>query len=918
MYIKTTLNGTTTDDQEIACEMTSNSVAINFETIVEPHIKDANTIQWKIIYNGDKTVDENDYTGGKKAEIKIYKEHAGTKEKPATLIVQSYYKGTVFSSVIIKLYATPEIVSAIWSSGGYEATTVQNQQKVAIYIDGKGLSGQTLNVNIFDKEDPGTIIDSKSILKTQSEAFTEWVARNSSEEDKTFFLTVNHKETELYRSKDLMVVAHTKRRELPEIPVNLTPVTVYTEEYFTQAYEPCKYTKIEVTIGAEAPITIFDEETPASSLSNTLQKLILCGSDTRTIKIELANLKTDECRLSLEGNEETHQSTIFDVTELDKFNIEYSPKEQIKEQLEINLIYPYQHIDDLWEFLLQYNHITLPLRTIPVSLPIETCRYSKHIAFSLLPDVSWAFHFQWGNPREHLSEEAKCSLKQQYGATIVKNLQGNKVFYEENKVTLYDKGLVKEIDAIINWINELNPYVKSVIDILFGSEFVRDIMFNYIKGASLDFKVGLHAFYNYDDEGKNPLSLSYTDEYPSVAKSIVGAAVAVNLLVDIALLFLTRGKNLPVLLAKAQKVYKFTRRLTGKVLKVNTYTQEDKGLKIIPPQLAYANGVGYKKQEDGSISVIQEYILTAAPLFAISDIKKWDIGIYISEVVGIKGFFDKFHKTVGTLQDIKHYGGKIKGKLIQNKSVKGKTTIGLDSLRDIREGAYKIENEIEDTISGFVEKHFGAKAEMLVAFEGFYDAHIALKTNISTQSFDLFDGLNHFISDSEVTFGKKQGIDGIIKIDATLKKEMKFSKWNKYIPDFLQDLTGQEFADVSVDAKLDGSIKGSLYFERTFTYNVVTATAAVLDRLSGSSIAKSGAEKGVLKMPHYRDNYIFTGLIGELTVIIEVEKDKRKGWGKKISNGKDDKGKDKPVVMTFIPPYVIPGELTPVFEEPKK
>ncbi|MCD8418716.1 hypothetical protein J2Q11_13490 [Tenacibaculum finnmarkense genomovar finnmarkense] len=430
----------------------------------------------------------------------------------------------------------------------------------------------------------------------------------------------------------------------------------------------------------------------------------------------------------------------------------------------------------------------------------------------MLPDVSWAFHFQWGNPREHLSEEAKCSLKQQYGATIVKNLQGNKVFYEENKVTLYDKGLVKEIDAIINWINELNPYVKKVIDILFGGEFVRNIMFGYIKGASLDFKVGLHAFYNYDDEGKNPLSLSYADEYPSIAKSVVGAAVAVNLLVDIALLFLTRGKNLPVLLAKAQKVYKFTRRLTGKILKVNTYKEKDDGLKIIPPQLAYANGLGYKKQEDGSISVIQEYILTAAPLFAISDIKKWDIGKYISEVIGIKGFFDKFHKTVGVAQDIQHYGGKIKGKLKPNKALKGKTTIGLDSLRDIRRGAYKIENEIENTISGFVEKHFGAKAEMLIAFEGFYDVHIALKTNISIQKFNLFDGVSHYLDKSEVTFGKKQGIDGIIKIDATLKKEMKFSKWNKYIPDFLQDLTGQEFADVSVDAKLDGSIKGSLYF----------------------------------------------------------------------------------------------------------
>lgn len=159
-------------------------------------------------------------------------------------------------------------------------------------------------------------------------------------------------------------------------------------------------------------------------------------------------------------------------------------------------------------------------------------------------------------------------------------------------------------------------------------------------------------------------------------------------------------------------------------------------------------------------------------------------------------------------------------------------------------------------------------------------------------------------------------------------KKVAFSKFNNYIPKFLKDWTGKQFADVDTFAELSASIKGSLYFERTFTYSPVTASVAAIEALVESADAtsflnekqvftKNLANKGIIKMPHYRDNYIFTGLIGEVSVVVKLEKDDKNVWNKDISNGKDDEGKTKPIVMEFIPGFVIPGELVPVFEEPE-
>ena len=639
-------------------------------------------------------------------------------------------------------------------------------------------------------------------------------------------------------------------------------------------------------------------------------------------------LKSDECKLNLIEDGQSHKSRVFDVSELDKLNIEYCPSEQIEDQLEISLAYPYKHLDDLWEFFLKYNHYTFmipELHTILVDLPINTCRYKKRIKFDLVPDLSWAYNFKWGDPeKERISEDRKKELVKKYGEEIVSNLQKNNVYYEDLKLPLYDGGLDSDIEIIVNWIDEQNFFIKDLLNHLHINETTINIVTSYVRVTAKDFKFGCYALYSYDDKGKHPSVLNYTEKYPSIGKTVVAASVTVALLVDILLLVLTRGKNLPGLLKKAQKVFKISRTIAG-MAGANTYNKNEEGLKLVMPQIAISSGSGYKKQEDGSTNLISEITITGAPLFAIGDYQKHTIGEFVSNITGLGGFFKAFHGIVGTIQKAKSIVSPIKGKLMPTKQAKGKISVGFD-LRDLRNKVYEIQDDIEESISEFIQKHFGPKIEMIVGFEGYYDAHINLKTNIDTQAFDLFDGINHYLNKGEVTFGKKQGINAYIRIDATLEnREVAYSKLNRYIPDFLKDWTGKEFTDISAEAEVSAALTGNLYFERTYSYNIVTAAVAATENIVSQSfktpkdvVTGPGAKAGLLKMPHYRDNYIFTGLIGEVIVTLKVKYKKKRDYEIDVSNGTDKDGKTKPVVLKLIPEFVIPGKLIPVFDTETK
>jgi hypothetical protein len=82
----------------------------------------------------------------------------------------------------------------------------------------------------------------------------------------------------------------------------------------------------------------------------------------------------------------------------------------------------------------------------------------------------------------------------------------------------------------------------------------------------------------------------------------------------------------------------------------------------------------------------------------------------------------------------------------------------------------------------------------------------------------------------------------LIKLDANVVQTQKWSKLNNYLPDFL-DI---KLKDTRVKADIQGQVRGSLNYERTFTY-------------------KSH------KSPVYQDTLIFTGVVLQGYVMVKVE-----------------------------------------------
>lgn len=440
--------------------------------------------------------------------------------------------------------------------------------------------------------------------------------------------------------------------------------------------------------------------------------------------------------------------------------------------------------------------------------------------------------------------------------------------------------------------------------------------------------MGFHAYYDFDKDGKNPTIIPYSDEYKWVAKTIIGSGVVVSLIIDILLLILTRGKNLGVIATKIQKIYKYTR-LASSLAGANTYENKEGGYKFIAPQIAINAGAAFKKYEDETIGFVLEYTLSAAPLFAIQRNEEWTLGNFFANVTGIQGIFDKFQSVAGVAGTIETIYGHAKKAIPKDKNApKEKPTVSVKSVRDVRELAYYAENRVISYFEKKIKDLLGASAILTLTFDGFIDAHITVKADLFQQSLSLFDGKNSYTPESQrkkdepfknqVSYGKKQGIDLFLKLDAKLVKTVKFSKLNYYVPDFLQDFTGKEFADVGVNATAIAEIKGTLYFERTYYYSTSTATAAavsnLVDKMSSTKISEDLYEKAIkssnLAMPVYRDNYIFSGLMGTVLVIV-----KKKSKNIEISGGTDDAGNSKPYLIEFIPGFVIPGEEIPVFSD---
>ncbi|MFC6268188.1 hypothetical protein [Frigoriflavimonas asaccharolytica] len=455
---------------------------------VQTNLENEHEIQWFIYDNTkNKYLDKNDYSGSTKVEMKLYGGNAGSVQEPVVLSIFTKYKGVRQSTVLLNIIAIPEIKNAVWldfQEKEISESKVSNHIARIDIIQGKGIKGISLIIRIFldgklYKESP---MGDDHYFDVSLIGFAQEVYAKG--EVKLSFQILYMNEV-LYNGPSLTLKSILET-ENSEVDINnISPVVISAESYFTQKYEPCKYTEISYLLeNSKEPIVIFDEKTEKKSLDDKPNITVIAGKKGKKLEVLLAKLTTEHCRnldkyqsklpdqdATIDNEKVPHGGIVIDVKKIkEELLLDVDPEynEAKTPQLSFQLKYPYIFLDseniDYLNFLALYNPLLLHSIYKDTIVNIETCRYRHFIPLVVYPDLAWSFHFQWGNPKTRLSDFAKQSFLQQYGPDILGKLQGNKIFYKDIEVNL-QRGLKDEIDAFNQFIER---YLKYAVDIFMG------------------------------------------------------------------------------------------------------------------------------------------------------------------------------------------------------------------------------------------------------------------------------------------------------------------------------------------------------------------------------------------------------------------------------------------------------------------
>lgn len=283
-------------------------------------------------------------------------------------------------------------------------------------------------------------------------------------------------------------------------------------------------------------------------------------------------------------------------------------------------------ITDIFSFTTEYRNI--------YRYYLHSCTYysmadREHPTFAInaYPDIVWIFHFQYNYT--HQEEEDKTPKEPYY--------------FHSKKLDL-KHGIEQEI-------NEITESKFSFIANFFpGGWLAKEVFLPYVQKKAMIYDVGLHAIYDRNIEKKEEeLSLVGTQrdfiKADNTTRYIVGFViyelVAIGIIIDLLMIYLTRGKNLEGRLA----------RIASKVKKVSKYL-DDAGAELVPPSIAVNAGMYYKMQEDKRLALIYEANIKADPLVAINFEKKYNLGELIKNKTQNKDNQKKKKLIAGVIEKI--------------------------------------------------------------------------------------------------------------------------------------------------------------------------------------------------------------------------------------------------------------------------
>ena len=331
------------------------TISLNMEVKGAP--KNAETI-WNIYSNG-QVLDADDLTKGRKAELLMSREYAGTPLNPHTFTISvSRKKGEDVEKLEefdIKVFENPKITKAYWiDESGEPIRKVSVNAPFTVHFEGSGIYKTPLHLTCYLKSREGNDLQipafsrciqidyeygfgylyiNAEMLKNNlkfilGEAYRNLSLRQFLEQiifskpgdaphlkivQAYFQISLNN--VVLFNGKntkdlDIVIDLGTLKsiKSPAEISFPLSAVKIRNEEYFTQKYEPCKYEKIYFQYGKQSEEKIFDENEPTTKESNgsfknnvvTISAIVPpSGSENiKELKIRLDGVDTEDCSLS--------------------------------------------------------------------------------------------------------------------------------------------------------------------------------------------------------------------------------------------------------------------------------------------------------------------------------------------------------------------------------------------------------------------------------------------------------------------------------------------------------------------------------------------------------------------------------------------------------------------------------------------
>ncbi|CAM3860135.1 MULTISPECIES: OmpA family protein [Flavobacterium] len=353
----------------------------------------------------------------------------------------------------------------------------------------------------------------------------------------------------------------------------------------------------------------------------------------------------------------------------------------------------------LW-YLLKYLN---PVGTIYNSylFHINTCGYFANkdtptLQIKAYPDVVWIGHFQYN-------------------------------YANSGDYFFHDKNLQLE-NGIENVVNEFkNSIFYDLLSIIPGGFVFKEVLLPYIVKQAKDFNYAIHTIHNRELEKKGQ-ELSLTGTLTNIitetkytkyaAAAVIFYFVILGIVIDLIMIYLTRGKNLQGRIAK----------LATKVKQVKTFLDKT-GLEIVPPSLALNAGMYYKKQNDGRLALIYEANLNANPIVALNFEKEFDLVKILTEKLA-----------------------PAKGEKPVNKKLEENKKWVLAALK---------ESGIEELKGSFTAL-------------GEWAMELKVKYNFLTQSYAIIDQLGNFVDNSKAEVICKEQITIKVFISGKYKNDFKF------------------------------------------------------------------------------------------------------------------------------------------------